>query len=111
MLKEKRYAFPPVKMELAGDFFTILIGFTMEATEAEAYDAQGAALDVTSSKDISGPKPHKCIMDMQTPKPMCSLRHDTVQAGKTAFSRQLHCVHVDAELCGDACHSLTDIVA
>lgn len=44
MLKEKRYAFPPVKMELAGDFFTILIGFTLEAAEAKAYDAQGAGL-------------------------------------------------------------------
>ena len=42
MLKEKRYAFPLVKMELAGDFFTILIGFTMEAAESDPYDAQGA---------------------------------------------------------------------
>ena len=42
MLKEKRYAFPPVKMELAGDFFAILIGFTMEAALDDSYDAQGA---------------------------------------------------------------------
>ncbi len=42
MLKEKRYPFPPVKMELAGDFFAILIGFTMEAALDDSYDAQGA---------------------------------------------------------------------
>ena len=41
MLKEKRYAVPPVKPELAGDFFTILITFTMEAAESQAYDPQG----------------------------------------------------------------------
>ena len=43
MLKEKRYAFPPVKMELAGDFFTILITFAMEAAEADPYDPQGTS--------------------------------------------------------------------
>lgn len=42
MLKEKRYAFPPVKPELASEFFAILIGFTLEAAEATAYDPQGA---------------------------------------------------------------------
>ena len=41
MLKEKRYAFPPVKDELVGDFFTILITFAMEAAESESYDPQG----------------------------------------------------------------------
>ena len=41
MLKEKRYAFPPVKTELAGDFFTILITFAMEAAESEPYDPEG----------------------------------------------------------------------
>ena len=41
MLKEKKYAFPPVKTELAGDFFTILITFAMEAAESEPYDPEG----------------------------------------------------------------------
>lgn len=41
MLKEKRYAVPAVKVELAADFFTILITFAMEATESEAYNSQG----------------------------------------------------------------------
>lgn len=45
MLKEKRYAFPPVKMELAGDFFAILIGFSMEAALDDSYDAQDGVLD------------------------------------------------------------------
>ena len=40
MLKEKRYAFPPVKAELAGTFFSILIGFSLEAGTSK-YDASG----------------------------------------------------------------------
>lgn len=45
MLKEKRYAFPPVKPELASEFFAILIGFTLEAAEATAYDPQDMSAD------------------------------------------------------------------
>lgn len=41
MLKEKRYALPEVNLELVGDFYTILIGFTMEAAEGTPYDPQG----------------------------------------------------------------------
>ena len=41
MLKEKRYAVPPVKTELAADFFTILVTFAMDATESQTYDSQG----------------------------------------------------------------------
>ena len=50
MLKEKRYAFPPVKMELAGDFFTILITFAMEAAESEPFYPEG--------KPQPAPPPH-----------------------------------------------------
>ena len=50
MLKEKKYAFPPVKMELAGDFFAILIGFTMEAAVDDSYDAQGAHTSAQHTK-------------------------------------------------------------
>ena len=41
MLKEKKYGLPEVSLELVGDFYTILIGFTMEAAEADPYDPQG----------------------------------------------------------------------
>ena len=49
MLKEKRYAFPPVKMELAGDFFTILITFAMEAAESDSYNSEGLFLQPAPS--------------------------------------------------------------
>lgn len=41
MLKEKKYGLPEVNLELVGDFYTILIGFTMEAAEANPYDPSG----------------------------------------------------------------------
>lgn len=46
MLKEKKYGLPEVSLELVGDFYTILIGFTMEAAEADPYDPQGDQLAV-----------------------------------------------------------------
>lgn len=68
MLKEKRYAFPPVKMELAGDFFAILIGFTMEAALDDSYGAQGAHMsaqhDPQSCDDPPGPD-GPAIVDVQ----------------------------------------------
>ena len=39
--KKKKYGLPDANMELVGDFYTILIGFTMEAAEQEPYDPQG----------------------------------------------------------------------
>ena len=41
MLKEKKYGLPDASMDLVGDFYTILIGFTMEAAEGDPYDPQG----------------------------------------------------------------------
>lgn len=84
MLKEKRYAFPPVKMELAGDFFTILIGFTLEAAEAEAYDAQGAGL-VQSTARPCLPQVVTVAFWTLTSASLSSLRHDTVSSGRSTL--------------------------
>lgn len=44
MLKEKRYALPEVNLELVGDFYTILIGFSMEAADSLPYNPQGKSM-------------------------------------------------------------------
>lgn len=44
MLKEKRYALPEVSLQLVGDFYTILIGFSMEAADPEPYNPQGKSV-------------------------------------------------------------------
>lgn len=57
MLKDKKYAFPPVKTELAADFFTILITFAMEAAESETYNPDGNSPGSKTTRPSPSPTP------------------------------------------------------